>query len=281
MEKYDVVIIGGGLGSLTTAAYLSKRLRNVAVFEEGSRKKLQKYTNRLKDESNNKFEFKFYNYDIGGVHEGDLFFEYVKACGLVNDFEYDDNTSVTIVDKDKRTVKRPNDYKNFLIYLVRHYPKQRDEIHRLFKDISRHHKHYKTQKIARLNNLENTIPSLLIEWGDLSLYSVLRKYFAHEDLINEFTLVYDSIGIPIKEINAYNYFIKWFDTFIDGAHFIKTSFDKVVKTFTTEISKTKEKVFTNRKIKEFVIVNDKIEKIIDNNGVEIQAKHYVINMKIP
>ena len=42
MEKYDVVIIGGGLGSLTTAAYLSKRLRNVAVFEEGSRKKLQK-----------------------------------------------------------------------------------------------------------------------------------------------------------------------------------------------------------------------------------------------
>ena len=45
MEKYDVVIIGGGLGSLTTATYLSKRLRNVAVFEEGKRKKIQKYTN--------------------------------------------------------------------------------------------------------------------------------------------------------------------------------------------------------------------------------------------
>ncbi len=280
MEKYDVVIIGGGLGSLTTAAYLSKRLRNVAVFEEGSRKKLQKYTNRLKDEFNNKFEFKFYNYDVGGVHEGNLFFEYVKACGLENKFEYDDNTSVTIVDKNKRTVKRPNDYKNFLIYLVRHYPKQRDEIHRLFNDISRHHKHYKEQKIARLNNLESTIPSLLIEWGDLSLYSVLRKYFSHEDLINEFTLVYDSIGIPIKEINAYNYFIKWFDTFIDGAHFIKTSFDKVVKTFTTEISKTKEKVFKSRKIEEFIIIDNKIEKIIDNDGIEIQAKYYVINMRI-
>ena len=280
MEKYDVVIIGGGLGSLTTATYLSKHLRNVAVFEESSRKKLQKYTNRLKDEFNNKFEFKFYNYDIGGVHEGDLFHEYVKACGLENNFEYNDNTSVTIVDKNKRTVKRPNDYKNFLIYLIRHYPKQRDEIHSLFEDILRHHKHYKEQKIARLHNKEYTIPSLLIEWGDLSLYSVLRKYFSHQDLINEFTLVYDSIGIPIKEINAYNYFIKWFDTFIDGAHFIQTSFDTVVKTFTTEISKTREKVFTNRKIKEFIIVDDKIEKIIDSEGIEIQAKHYVINMRI-
>lgn len=280
MEKYDVVIIGGGLGSLTTATYLSKRLRNVAVFEEGSRKKLQKYTNRLKDEFNNKFEFKFYNHDMGGVHEGDLFFEYIKACGLENNFKYDDNTSVTIVDKNKRTVKRPNDFKNFLIYLVRHYPKQRDEIHDLFDDIARHHKHYKAQKIARLHNLEYTIPSLLIEWGDLSLYAVLRKYFSHDDLINEFTLAYDSIGLPIKEINAYNYFIKWFDTFIDGAHFIQTSFDMVVKTFTTEISKTKEKVFTNRKIKEFIIVDNKIEKIIDSEGIEIQAKHYVINMRI-
>lgn len=280
MEKYDVVIIGGGLGSLTTATYLSKRLRNVAVFEEGSRKKLQKYTTRLKDEFNNKFEFKFYNHDIGGVHEGDLLFEYVKACGLDNNFKYDDNTSVTIVDKDRRTVNRPNDYNNFLIYLVRHYPKQRDQIHNLFNDILKHHKHYKEQKIARLKNLENTIPSLLIEWGDLSLYSVLRKYFNHEDLINEFTLVYDSIGIPVDEINAYNYFIKWFDTFIDGAHFIQTSFDNVVKTFTTEISKTKEKVFTNRKINEFIIVDGKIEKVIDNEGIEIQAKHYVINMRI-
>ena len=61
MEKYDVVIIGGGLSSLTTAAYLSKRLRNVAVFEEGSRRKLQKYSNRLKDEFNNKFQPVFYS----------------------------------------------------------------------------------------------------------------------------------------------------------------------------------------------------------------------------
>ena len=78
MEKYDVVIIGGGLGSLTTATYLSKRLRNVAVFEEGKRKKITKYTNRLKDSNNNKYEYKFYNYDLGGINQGDLFYEYIS-----------------------------------------------------------------------------------------------------------------------------------------------------------------------------------------------------------
>ncbi len=280
MEKYDVVIIGGGLGSLTTATYLSKRLRNVAVFEEGKRKKIQKYTNRLKDKNNNKFEFKFYNYDLGGIHKGDLFYEYMKRCGLEDNFEYFDNPFVMVVDKNKRIIKRPNDFKNFLIYLVRYYPKQRDQIHLLFDDILRYHKDYKEQKLARLNNLEYTIPSALIELGDLSLQSVLSKYFDNSDLINEFSLVYDSVGIPLEEINAYNYFIKWFDTFIDGSYFIKTSFDNIVKTFSSEISKTREKIFTNRKIEKFIINDNVIEKIVDSEGIEIYAKHYVINMRI-
>ncbi len=280
MEKYDVVIIGGGLGSLTTATYLSKRLRNVAVFEEGKRKKIQKYTNRLKDDKNQKYEFKFYNYDLGGVHQGDLFYEYIKKCGLENNFEYFDNPYTMIVDKDKKIIRRPNDFDNFLIYLVRYYPKQRDKIHMLFDDLKTFYKDYKAQKLARLNNLEHTLPSILIEFGDLSLYSILIKYFDNEDLINEFSLVYDSVGIPLNEINAYNYFVKWFDTFIEGSHFIKTSFDNLVKTFSSEISKTREKIFTNRKIAEFIIEDNVIKKIIDSDGVEIQAKHYVINMRI-
>jgi len=209
MEKYDVVVIGGGLGSLTTATYLSKRLRNVAVFEEGKKKKLQKYTTRINDKDKNRYEFQFYNYDLGGVHNGDLFYEYMKRCGLEDEFQYFDNDYVMVVNQGKRLVKRPNDFKNFKIYLVRHYPKYRDNIHRLFDDISRHHKDYKEQKLFRLNNKEHTLPSVLIEWGDLSLEQVLRKYFNNTELINEFALVYDSIGIPLNEINAYNYFIKF------------------------------------------------------------------------
>ena len=109
MEKYDVVIIGGGLGSLTTATYLSKRLRNVAVFDESNGKKIKSNTNRLKDSDNNKFEFKFYNYDVGGVHPGDLFYEYLKRCGLNDKFEYYSNPYTMVVTKDKRIVNRPND----------------------------------------------------------------------------------------------------------------------------------------------------------------------------
>ena len=157
MEKYDVVVIGGGLGSLTTATYLSKRLRNVAVFEEGKKKKLQKYTTRINDKDKNRYEFQFYNYDLGGVHNGDLFYEYMKRCGLEDEFQYFDNDYVMVVNQGKRLVKRPNDFKNFKIYLVRHYPKYRDNIHRLFDDISRHHKDYKEQKLFRLNNKEHTL----------------------------------------------------------------------------------------------------------------------------
>lgn len=280
MENYDVVIVGGGLGSLTTATYLSKRLRNVAVFEEGKRKKLQKYAKKIKDSDNNKYEFQFYNYDLGGVHEGDLFYEYMKRCGLQTEFQYFDNEYVMVVTKDKRLTKRPNDAINFRTYLVRQYPKQRNNIHKLFEDIFRHAADYKEQKLMRLKNKENTLPSLLIEWGDLSLHQVLSKYIRNEAIIDEFSLVYDCIGIPPVEINAYNYFIKWFDTFIEGSHFIRTSFDNIVKVFSKEISKNKEKIFTNRKIDKIILEDNKIKMVIDSEGNEITARNYVINMRL-
>jgi phytoene dehydrogenase-like protein len=280
VEKYDVAVIGGGLGSLTTATYLSKRLRNVAVFEEGKRKKLSKYSKKFKDANNNKFNFTFYNYDLGGVHEGDLFNEYLKQCGLADTFKYYDNDYAMIVRKDKKLTRRPNDYKNFLIYLVRHYPKHRDNIHKLFDDVMVHYSDFRAQKQARLSNKEYTLTSAMIEWGDLSLHAVLSKYFNNEELINEFTLVYDSVGLASTEINAYHYFIKWFDTFIDGSHFITTSFDNVVKTLSSEISKTKEKIFVNRKIKDFIVKDGEIEYIVDSDDNKISAMHYVINMRI-
>lgn len=280
VEKYDVAIIGGGLGSLTTATYLSKRLRNIAVFEQGKRKKISKYSHRFKDSQNSNFNFNFYNYDLGGVHTGDLFNEYLKQCGLADTFSYYDNDYAMIVGKDRQLTKRPNDFDNFKIYLVRHYPKQRDRIHKFFNELTAHYKDFRVQKQARLVNKEYTLTNAMIEYADLSLYQVLSKNFSDEDLINEFTLVYDSVGLDAKEINAYNYFVKWFDTFIDGSHFISSSFETIVKTLSGEISKNREKIFVDREIREFVIEDNVIKKAIDSDGNEIIAKHFVINMRV-
>lgn len=280
MEKFDVAIIGGGLGSLTTATYLSKRLRNIAVFESGKKKKIAQYGNRFKDSENSMFNFKFYNYDMGGVHDGDLFNEYLKQCGLNNVFKYYDNNYTMIIGSDKQITKRPNDFDGFKIYLVRHYPKYRNKIHSLFDNIMALYSDFRVQKQGRLSNKEYTLTNAMIEYQDLSLFQVLSKYFDDRNLINEFVLVYDSVGLDAKEINAYNYFTKWFDTFIDGSHFIASSFDEIVKTLSSEISKTREKIFVEREIREFIIEDNKIVKIIDSNGEEIVAKHYVINMRI-
>ncbi|QMS84910.1 NAD(P)-binding protein [Candidatus Xianfuyuplasma coldseepsis] len=279
MEKYDVVIIGGGLGSLTTATYLSKRLRNVAVFEQQKDRKLESYSKRFRDSENSNFKYTFHHHDMGGVHRGDLFYEYLKQCGIANKFEFYDNFHTMIVTRDRQLVRRPNNMKDFKTYLVRRYPKQRDEIHRLFTDIMAHYKDFRVQKQARLINAEFTLSSVLIEWGDLSLRDVLEKYISDERVIDEFTLTYNSVGLQPEDINAYHYFIKWFDTFIDGNHFITTSYDQIVQTLTTEISKTREKIFMNRSIKDVIIKNDKIVKVIDDDDNVIEARHFIINMR--
>jgi prolycopene isomerase len=280
LEKYDVVIIGGGIGSITTATYLTKRLRNVAVFEEDSSHKISNYTKRFRDKERHQFEFKYFHQDLGGVHPGDLFYEYLKRCGIENAFNYIDNEQTTIVTPDRRIIKRPNNIDGFKVYLVRHYPKQRDAIYRLFDDIMRHYKDFKQQKVARLKNKEFTVSSLLIEWGDLNLYTLLQRYFTSANIMNEFLLMHNSAGLELEEVNAYYYFIKWFDVFIDGAHFILNSYDDIISELSKEISKSRQKIFTDRKIEKVLVKDNKILKVFDTNGKEIRAKHYVINMRI-
>ncbi|MCF7925265.1 MAG: NAD(P)-binding protein [Candidatus Izimaplasma sp.] len=280
MEKYDVVIIGGGLGSLTTATYLTKRLRNIAVFEQNSEHKIASYANSFRDKQRHKFEFKYFHQDLGGVHQGDLFYEYLKRCGIEKEFDYIDNRQTMVVTADRRIIKRPNTFKELKIYLVRHFPKQRDDTYRLFEDIERHYYDFRKQKLARLSNQEYTISSLMIEWGDLSLFDVLSNYYSNNKIMDEFLLVHNSVGLSLSEINAYNYFVKWFDTFMDGNHLIASSFEDIVTKLTKEISKSRQKIFKNRKIETVVVTNNNIDYIIDTEGNEIKAKHYVINMRI-
>jgi phytoene dehydrogenase-like protein len=280
MEQYDVIIIGNGLGSLFTATYLSKRLRNVAVFKQSKEKRDYSYSKRFRDSENSHFRFEFYHRDIGGVKNSNLFMRYLSRCGLEHTFEYYENPKSAIIYSDKHVVSRPNSFNDFLIYLVRYYPKYRDNIHKLFDDLMAHYRDFQVQKIARLNNQEYTLNSAMIEYLDQSLDQVLRKYFNNEKLIQEFVFVHDSIGLNPKEINAYYYFIKWFETFIDGSHYIKTPYHSVIQKMSNEISKTKEKVFVDRTVQQIVFEDNHIHHIIDDKGVAVYAKHFVIDMRV-
>ena len=128
------------------------------------------------------------------------------------------------------------------MYLVRNYPKSRDEIHGFFDDLARHYDNYISQNINLLRNNGYTLSSLMIEWGDYSLASLLKKYFNSEELRGEFFINSIINGLNPKGINSYSFFSNYFMGLKKGFYYLQDS----------------EKELRTKLIKKLKLINPKI-----------------------
>ncbi|HRX92406.1 MAG TPA: hypothetical protein P5042_06345, partial [Candidatus Izemoplasmatales bacterium] len=167
MEQYDVLVVGSDIESLVSALYLARKMRSVSVIVDSKEKPDSDGKVEIVDPENNKYRFLFDSTAIlPGLNPEGLLAKYLHAIGLDSDIsgvlsEYDMiETSVG------EFRKRTNAFERFLVYLVRYYPKQRDEIHRFFQDLEKHYENYVFQQDNMLKNTDYTLTSLMIEWGD-------------------------------------------------------------------------------------------------------------------
>ena len=81
-EKYDVVIVGSGLGGLVSAIILAKEGRSVCVLEKN-----QQYGGNLQTFVRHKTIFDTGVHYIGGLSEGQNLYQYFKYLGIIDDIE--------------------------------------------------------------------------------------------------------------------------------------------------------------------------------------------------
>jgi len=277
MEHYDVLVIGNDIGSLAIALYLARKMRKVLVFTEPPVRAAKRESEDISDEAGNRFTFRTPLLPPVPSPDGTgLLARYLDAFGLAGELKSSPAVSDAVVAKDGSIRRRVVRIDQFVIYLVRQYPKQRDRIHRFFADMERHRVNYRQQQEGMLANTDYTITSLMIEWGDRSLAELLGKYFTDPELIDEFLLFAEVNGLPIGEISSYNFFISFFNGMSDGWVNVTTSEDDIMKSLYAKLQIVNPKAVQNRKLKALAAdASGKVVKAIDDAGKEIVAKHFV------
>jgi len=276
MEHYDVLVVGADVGSLAIALYLARKMRKVLVFAETPTRPTRKDVEELIAESGEKFVFRTpLAPPVPSLDRDGLLARYLDAFGLSGELRFVPAVSDAAVAADGSIRRRVVRLDQFMIYLVRRYPKSRDRIHRFFADLERHRQNYLAQQVGLLANTDYTLTSLMIEWGDRSLAELLRKYFSDEELVREFTLFAEVNGLPIDDVSSYNFFIAFFNGLSEGFFHVLTSEDDIVKTLLAKLQIVNPKIVQNRKLKTLVAEGGKVVRAIDENGKEIAAKYVV------
>ncbi len=126
-EKYDVVIIGSGLGGLVSALILAKEGYSVCVLEKNNQ-----FGGNLQTFVRDKTIFDTGIHYIGGLSEGQNLNRYFKYLGIMEDLKLKklDENGFDIISFENDTIEYPHaqGYDNFVNQLSNFFPKEKAEI---------------------------------------------------------------------------------------------------------------------------------------------------------
>lgn len=126
-ERYDVVIVGSGLGGLVAAIILAKEGYSVCVLEKNNQ-----FGGNLQTFVRDKTIFDTGIHYIGGLGEGENLYKYFTYLGIMNDLRLkkmdEDGFDIISFEDTGEEFPHAQGYANFIEQLVRFFPDERQAI---------------------------------------------------------------------------------------------------------------------------------------------------------
>ncbi len=281
MNEYDCIVYSNDIYGLTVALFLARKMRKVLVLQDSTKIVDNFEVMDIVDPENKKYHFEYNPLGItSGLNKGGLLYEYLDDLGLMDDMNCVRIDEENVVGTDNSFRKRRNDFESLRVYLVRYYPKSRNEIHKFFDDLERHYDNYVLQYMSMLKNTDYTLTSLMIEWGDYSLNELLKKYFTSQTLRKEFLLTNNINGLDADKINSYNHFSNLFVGLKSGFYYLKDSESIIREKIINKLKLINPKSVIKTRIKQIIKDDsDKIEGIVDKNDNKYTAKYYFVEQE--
>lgn len=126
-NKYDILIVGSGLGGLVSAIILAKEGKRVCVLEKNNQ-----YGGNLQTFVRDKTIFDTGIHYIGGLDEGENLNKYFKYIGIMEHLRLQkmNNNAYDYItfDNDKNEYPHAQGYENFVTQLTQFFPEEEDAI---------------------------------------------------------------------------------------------------------------------------------------------------------
>lgn len=268
-EPYDAVIIGSGIGGLTTAALLSDMGWKVCVLE-------QHYTAGGYTHS---YDRNGYEWDVGVHYIGDvgvktrsrLLFDFISAGQLewaaMND-EYD---RFYIGDKTYSAVAGKQQFRQ---NLIDHFPDETSAIDRyleLLSDVGKGMSVYSLSKL--LKPWQRTLLSPYLKWKTPALlfrntHEVLSELTSNADLIAVLTGQWGDMGLPPRK-SAFMVHAMIARHYLHGGFYPIGGSWRIPESIIPQIQKTGGEVFTYARVKRIVLEQGAV------SGVEMADGHHI------
>ncbi len=277
-QNYDVIIIGSGIGGLTSAACLSKTGKKVLVLE-------QHYTAGGFTHS---YARNGYEWDVGVHYIGDVG---TKNTTTRKMFDFISNNKLqwaAMDDNYDRFYFGEQQYdlvagkKNFVRDLKKRFPKESDAIDEYMLRLNQVNK---SMPLLGLEKLFNGLTSKLIKlirrakvpaYVNKTTYEVLRELTDDETLIAVLTGQWGDCGMPPKE-SSFIIHALIAKHYLHGGYYPVGGSSKMAETIIPVIQQSGGEVFTYANVSQIMVNNNTAIGVKMADGIEIKASVVISN----
>jgi all-trans-retinol 13,14-reductase len=277
-NSYDAIIIGSGMGGLTTAAILAKEGQKVLVLE-------RHYT---AGGFTHIFKRKGYEWDVGIHYIGDVqrptsvvkkVFDYVTDAQLKWADMGDVYDKIIIGKKQYDFVKGTQNFKD---KLTEYFPEEKEAIDNYVNLV------FKATKASQSFYMEKAVPKWVsklfgnkmrkpfLHYSNQTTYEVLSSLTNNQELIKVLSGQYGDYGLPPKE-SSFTMHASVARHYFDGGSFPVGGSSQIAKTTDKVIEKAGGTIVISADVDEVIIKNNKAVGVKMKDGKEFFAKTIISN----
>jgi phytoene dehydrogenase-like protein len=277
-DTYDTIIIGSGMGGLTTAAILAKQGQKVLVLE-------RHYT---AGGFTHIFKRKGYEWDVGIHYIGEV----QRPNSLMKKlFDYITNNQLkwadlgTVYDRiiiGEQSYDFVKGVTNFKKKLIGYFPKEEQAINDYIKLI------FTAVKSSKNYYISKTLPPFLntligrfmrkpfYKWSDKTTYEVLKSLTNNEDLIKVLCGQYGDYGMPPKQ-SSFCMHASVVRHYLDGGSFPVGGSSQIAKTIDKVIETSGGTILINAEVAEIIVEANCAKGVRMADGKCFYAKNIISN----
>ncbi|MEG1284442.1 MAG: NAD(P)/FAD-dependent oxidoreductase [Romboutsia sp.] len=273
---YDVIVIGSGIGGLTSASRLATLGYKVGVFEQhfipGG------YATNFKRKG---YEFDVSLHGTGGLEEGGNLYKILSSCNVINKIIPLKNDIAYSIHYNDELIYIPNNIDEYKELLINRFENEKSNIEKLFKDLYRFSNGFDKfilQKNANFINKVHPDILLFIKWSSKTTYEVLIKYTTNEELIKIFTALWSYYGLPPKKLSSLYYFIPWISYHIHGKYYIKGGSQSLSNAFVDVIKSNNGQLHLKSCVTSILYEDKKVCGVKLDDGQVFKSKWIISNI---
>ena len=282
MEKFDVVIIGAGLGGLSAAGYLAKAGKKVLVLEHHTVP--GGYAHEFR---RGKYRFEVALHAMDGAAPGGWSYPILKDLEVFDQVHFHRIDPFYTVQFPKQKVVAYADLMMYEAELVKHFPHECDGIHKIFADMVETYwqvRRFDAEGQFGIRPPLEKVPSLypkMLATMSMSLEEYMNQFIQDGELKTVFTTLWGYYGLPPEKLNAATFILPWVSYHLMGAYYPEGGSMAISRALEATLKKFGGEIRYKETVNKIEIKDGRAVAVVTEKGLRVEADVIISNANSP